>query len=42
MTMFFLALDTATRQLEWVRAGHDPAMLYDPGQTHSMNLVDRE
>ena len=24
MTMFFLALDTATRQLEWVRAGHDP------------------
>jgi sigma-B regulation protein RsbU (phosphoserine phosphatase) len=30
MTMFFLALDTATRQLEWVRAGHDPAMLYDP------------
>jgi sigma-B regulation protein RsbU (phosphoserine phosphatase) len=31
MTMFFLALDTATRQLEWVRAGHDPAMLYDPG-----------
>jgi sigma-B regulation protein RsbU (phosphoserine phosphatase) len=31
MTLFFLALDTATRQLEWVRAGHDPAMLYDPG-----------
>ncbi len=31
MTMFFLALDTATRQLEWVRAGHDPAILYDPG-----------
>ncbi len=31
MTLFFLALDTATRQLEWVRAGHDPGMLYDPG-----------
>ncbi|MCP4373336.1 MAG: serine/threonine-protein phosphatase, partial [Deltaproteobacteria bacterium] len=31
MTMFFLSFDTATRQLEWVRAGHDPAMLYDPG-----------
>jgi sigma-B regulation protein RsbU (phosphoserine phosphatase) len=31
MTMFFLVLDTATRQLEWVRAGHDPAMHYDPG-----------
>ena len=31
MTMFFLALDTETRQLEWVRAGHDPAIIYDPG-----------
>jgi sigma-B regulation protein RsbU (phosphoserine phosphatase) len=31
MTMFFLALDTATRQLEWVRAGHDPGLIYDPG-----------
>jgi len=31
MTMFFLALDTVTRQLEWVRAGHDPAIIYDPG-----------
>ena len=30
MTMFFLALDTATRQLEWVRAGHDPAIFHDP------------
>ena len=31
MTMFFLALNTESRQLEWVRAGHDPAMLYNPG-----------
>ena len=30
MTMFFLALDTETRQIQWVRAGHDPAILYDP------------
>jgi serine phosphatase RsbU (regulator of sigma subunit) len=30
MTMFFLALDTETRKLEWVRAGHDPAIIYDP------------
>ena len=30
MTMFFLALDTATRQLQWVRAGHDPGLVYDP------------
>ena len=31
MTMFFLTLNTATRQLEWVRAGHDPGIVYDPG-----------
>ena len=31
MTLFFLSLDTASRQLEWVRAGHDPAIIYDPG-----------
>jgi sigma-B regulation protein RsbU (phosphoserine phosphatase) len=31
MTLFFLALDTGTRRLEWVRAGHDPGIVYDPG-----------
>jgi len=31
MTMFFLALNTESKLLEWVRAGHDPAMLYNPG-----------
>jgi sigma-B regulation protein RsbU (phosphoserine phosphatase) len=31
MTMFLLVLGTATRQLEWVRAGHDPGIAYDPG-----------
>jgi sigma-B regulation protein RsbU (phosphoserine phosphatase) len=31
MTMFFLAFDTATPQLEWVRAGHDPGIVYNPG-----------
>jgi sigma-B regulation protein RsbU (phosphoserine phosphatase) len=31
ITMFFLILDTATKQLEWVRAGHDPGIVYDPG-----------
>jgi sigma-B regulation protein RsbU (phosphoserine phosphatase) len=31
MTMLFLILDTETGQLEWVRAGHDPGIVYDPG-----------
>ena len=31
MTMFFLALDTVTGQLEKVRAEHDPAIVYHPG-----------
>jgi len=30
MTMFLLIIDTATRRLEWVRAGHDPGIVYDP------------
>jgi sigma-B regulation protein RsbU (phosphoserine phosphatase) len=31
MTMFFLVLNPESKQLEWVRAGHDPAIIYDPG-----------
>ena len=30
ITLFYLELDMAARQLRWVRAGHDPAILYDP------------
>ena len=30
MTMFFMAFATESRQFEWVRAGHDPAIIYDP------------
>lgn len=30
MTMFYLALDRQSEQLEWIRAGHDPALIYDP------------
>jgi len=31
MTMFYLNIDATEMQAEWVRAGHDPAILYDPG-----------
>jgi sigma-B regulation protein RsbU (phosphoserine phosphatase) len=30
MTLFFLHVDCEGETLEWVRAGHDPALLYDP------------
>ncbi len=30
MTLFFLMIDPANRNLCWVRAGHDPAIFYDP------------
>jgi sigma-B regulation protein RsbU (phosphoserine phosphatase) len=31
MTMFCLILDVERRALRWVSAGHDPAIVYDPG-----------
>ncbi len=31
MTMFYLSIDPMKRNLHWVRAGHDPAIFYDPG-----------
>ncbi len=30
MTLFYLNLDVADMQAHWVRAGHDPGILYDP------------
>ncbi len=29
MTLFFMRIDTVLNELRWVRAGHDPAILYD-------------
>ena len=34
MTLFYLTVDHQKDQIDWVRAGHDPAILYDP-QTDS-------
>jgi sigma-B regulation protein RsbU (phosphoserine phosphatase) len=31
MTMFYLNIDPIKMQAQWVRAGHDPAIFYDPG-----------
>lgn len=30
MTLFYLAIDPEQRNLSWVRAGHDPALVYSP------------
>ncbi len=30
ITLFYLEIDMALRRLRWIRAGHDPAIVYDP------------
>jgi len=30
MTLFYLTIDTKTSRISWVRAGHDPAIIFDP------------
>lgn len=32
MTLFYLAIDGDRKGIAWVRAGHDPALVYDPQQ----------
>lgn len=38
MTLFYLWVDRPAGRLEWVRAGHDPALLYDPHQDRFEDL----
>ena len=30
ITMFYLSIDLTQKSLQWVRAGHDPGIFYDP------------
>jgi sigma-B regulation protein RsbU (phosphoserine phosphatase) len=30
MTLFYMTIDLEKNQIGWVRAGHDPAIIYDP------------
>lgn len=32
MTLFYLTVDPNRKSIEWVRAGHEPAWLYDPNE----------
>ncbi len=38
MTLFYLTIDTSNMCLYWVRAGHDPAIFYDPATDTSEEL----
>ena len=39
MTLFYLRIDCEHKILEWVRAGHEPALFYDP-KTKSLEELD--
>jgi serine phosphatase RsbU (regulator of sigma subunit) len=39
MTMFYLMVDRVNLTLNWVRAGHDPAILYDPEEDRFDDLM---
>jgi sigma-B regulation protein RsbU (phosphoserine phosphatase) len=39
MTLFLLVIDSMKNELKWVRAGHEPALVYDPS-TDSFNELD--
>jgi sigma-B regulation protein RsbU (phosphoserine phosphatase) len=41
MTLFYMVVDPQAHALEWVRAGHDPALLYDPGLDRFEELKGR-
>ncbi|MGD9279715.1 MAG: SpoIIE family protein phosphatase [Desulfobacterales bacterium] len=38
MTLFYLTVDPRKDRIDWVRAGHDPAHLYDPQQDAFVEL----
>lgn len=39
MTLFVLEIDPGARQLRWVRAGHEPAIVYRPDQDRFEELT---
>jgi sigma-B regulation protein RsbU (phosphoserine phosphatase) len=41
MTLFFMLIDSANVKVRWVRAGHEPAMIYDPSTDSFDELLGR-
>ena len=39
MTLFFLSIVPAAGQLRWIRAGHDPALIYDAQEDRFQELM---
>jgi sigma-B regulation protein RsbU (phosphoserine phosphatase) len=39
MTLFYMAIDPNKDHIDWVRAGHDPAIVYDPVQDKFEELI---
>ena len=39
MTLFYLTIDADLDSIEWVRAGHDPAIVYDPATDRFEDLA---
>ena len=42
MTLFYGTLDPNRRELRWASAGHDPAIVYDPGEDHFFELTGND
>jgi sigma-B regulation protein RsbU (phosphoserine phosphatase) len=38
ITLFYAVFDTGNKELQWVRAGHDPAIFYDPAKDEFKEL----
>jgi sigma-B regulation protein RsbU (phosphoserine phosphatase) len=41
MTLFFMLIDSGNGEVRWVRAGHEPAMIYDPSTDSFDELLGR-
>jgi sigma-B regulation protein RsbU (phosphoserine phosphatase) len=39
MRLFYAIIDTYTNSIKWIRAGHDPAIVYDPKSDNFEELV---
>ena len=38
MTLFYLQISHTANKMSWIRAGHDPALLYDPSEDSFVEL----